>query len=222
MDDIVSAAVFFPEKTAVCQSSFRITKPSSMVVLTFADGSEKSINVPIRVGRALQADMDAIPSTVADALDYVESLQQRIAFAYLVEMLSRRDHSAREVEEKLLGQGFSNSSIAAAIDRAIQSRYLDDLRFASYFVDERIRRGWGRIKIEQELRRRGVDPNAIPGYPEEYFDDQVDTDRAAELLSRRAIPSTRPYEKLVRYLMSKGFSYTIARDAVKGRLQESL
>ena len=221
MDSILSAAVFFPEKTAAYQSSFSMNRPSSRLVLTLADGSDKTIKVPLRVGKKLQSDLDALPSTVPDALNYVESLQQKAAFSYLVEMLSRRDHSIKEVEDKLSGQGFSSSSIRFAIDKARASRYLDDLRFASYFVDERIRRGWGRIKIEQELRRKGIEPNDVPGYPDEFFDDLVDLDRAIAILSRRSIPSTKPFDKLVRYLMSKGFSYSLARDAVKDRLQEA-
>ena len=81
-----------------------------------------------------------------------------------------------------------------------------------------MRRGWGRIKIEQELQRRGVDPAEIPGYPEEFFDEHSDVERAAALLARKSIPENKPFEKLVRHLMSKGFSYSIARDAVQQRL----
>lgn len=218
MSDIASAAVFFPEKAAVYQSSFQQVKPTSCLVLTLMDGSERTFRIPMRVGRILQADLDALPQSVSEAVDYIDSLQRRAAFSYLVDLLSRRDHSTKEIQDKLKGQGFSPSSIESAVEKARQSRYLDDARFASYFVDERVRRGWGRIKIEQELRRKGVDPAEIPGYPEEYFDEQSDVERAAALLARKSIPENKPFEKLVRHLMSKGFSYSIARDAVQQRL----
>lgn len=133
------------------------------------DGSERTFRVPMRVGRILQADLDALPQSVSEAVDYIDSLQRRAAFSYLVDLLSRRDHSTKEIQDKLKGQGFSPSSIESAVEKARQSRYLDDARFASYFVDERVRRGWGRIKIEQELRRKGVDPAEIPGYPGRVF-----------------------------------------------------
>ena len=218
MSAIASAAVFVPEKAAVYQSSFQQVKPTAHLVLTLTDGSERNLRVPMRVGRILQADLDALPQSVSEAVDYIDSLQRRVAFSYLVDVLSRRDHSTKEIRDKLKGQGFSPSSIESAVDKAQQSRYLDDARFASYFVDERVRRGWGRIKIDQELRRKGVDPAEIPGYPEEYFDEQSDVERAAALLARKSIPENKPFEKLVRHLMSKGFSYSIARDAVQQRL----
>ena len=58
----------------------------------------------------------------------------------------------------------------------------------------------------------------IPGYPEDYFAVEDDLARASALLAKRRVPETRGFEKLVRFLMGKGFSYHIAADAVKARL----
>ncbi len=57
----------------------------------------------------------------------------------------------------------------------------------------------------------------IPGYPEDYFAVEDDLARASALLAKRRVPETRGSE-LVRFLMGKGFSYHIAADAVKARL----
>ena len=46
----------------------------------------------------------------------------------------------------------------------------------------------------------------------------ADADRLSALLAKRRVPETRGFEKLVRFLMGKGFSYHIAADAVKARL----
>ena len=88
----------------------------------------------------------------------------------------------------------------------------------SYFIEERKRRGWGQRKIETELKRRHVVLDDIPGYPEDYFAVEDDLTRASALLAKRRVPETRGFEKLVRFLMGKGFSYHIAADAVKARL----
>lgn len=104
MSDIASGAVFFPEKAAVYQSSFQQVKPTSCLVLTLMDGSERTFRVPMRVGRILQADLDALPQSVSEAVDYIDSLQRRVAFSYLVDLLSRRDHSTKEIQDKLKGQ----------------------------------------------------------------------------------------------------------------------
>ncbi len=100
----------------------------------------------------------------------------------------------------------------------IPVRVLDENRFCSYFIEERKRRGWGQRKIETELKRRHVVLDDIPGYPEDFFAVEDDLARASALLAKRRVPETRGFEKLVRFLMGKGFSYHIAADAVKARL----
>ena len=136
----------------------------------------------------------------------------------VTEMLSRRDHATGEVRDKLARYGFHQPAIDFAVERATEYRFLDENRFCSYFIEERKRRGWGQRKIETELKRRHVELDDIPGYPEDYFAVEDDLARASALLAKRRVPETRGFEKLVRFLMGKGFSYHIAADVVKARL----
>ena len=131
---------------------------------------------------------------------------------------NRRDHATGEVRDKLARYGFHQPAIDFAVERATEYHFLDENRFCSYFIEERKRRGWGQRKIETELKRRHVVLDDIPGYPEDYFAVEDDLARASALLAKRRVPETRGFEKLVRFLMGKGFSYHIAADAVKARL----
>ena len=163
-------------------------------------------------------DTLALPLPEEEAFDAIHALEGKIWFAQLTEMLSRRDYAVLEARERLLNYGYREIEIDAALSRAIDARFLDDSRFATYFISERIRRGWGRRKIEIELKRKGVDANDLPGYPEDFFSDDDELDRAIELLSRKSIPSVRPQEKLIRHLMAKGFSYSVSSEAARRRL----
>ena len=58
----------------------------------------------------------------------------------------------------------------------------------------------------------------MPGYADDYFAVEEDLAGASGLLARGRVPETCGFEKLVRFLMGKGFSYHIAADAVKPRL----
>ena len=58
----------------------------------------------------------------------------------------------------------------------------------------------------------------IPGYPDDFFSVDDEVERARAVLARKRIPETRAFEKLVKHLMGKGFSYGAASDAVKERL----
>lgn len=181
-------------------------------------GQSREIVVPVRVGRLLLQDVISLPMGEEDAFDAIHALEGRECLALLIEILNRRDHSIGEIRCKLASYGYREIEIDQAVDRAVEAKFLDDARFSSFFIDERKRRGWGRRKIEMELKRRGVDPNAIPGYPEVFFSDEDDVERASALLRRKQVPDSRPYEKLVRHLLGKGFTYSIASEAVKQRL----
>lgn len=184
------------------------------------DGESRSHWAPTRVARAFEKEMGELPRPYGDLVSTLDALTRSQCFSALTEMLSRRDHSSREAHDKLIHLGFREPEVEEALSRAQRARFLDDARFMRTFIDERLRRGWGRRKIELELRRRGVDPSALPDYPDAYFSYDSDLERAQELLGRKAVPQAHPFEKLVRHLVGKGFSYDVAMQAVRARLAD--
>lgn len=74
-----------------------------------------------------------------------------------MELLARREHSAFELRRKLLQRDFAIESINTVIEEFQQQSYLSDLRFAQQYVQVRMTRGYGPVKIQQELKARGVD-----------------------------------------------------------------
>lgn len=203
-------------------SSFSKKKPVAEVSCIMENGRVREIVVPVRVGRILDKEGIELPQDEEDAFDAIHALEGRMCFTLLTEMLSRRDHSTDEVRQKLFDYGFRNQEIEASISRALAHGFLNDDRFTTYFIEERKRRGWGRRKIEMELRRRGIDLESCAGYPDAFFNEEDDRTRAFAVLRRKPIPSTRAYEKLVRHLMTKGFPYSIASDVVKDHLSGNL
>lgn len=193
-------------------------RPRAEFVIICEDGSQCHQWVPPRVARAFEKDPGAFPRPCSQLIDSLHKLERAQCFAALTEMVSRRDHSIKEAHDKLIALGFRESHVEEAIARAERVRLLDDSRFALSFIDERLRRSWGKRKIELELRRRGIDPTALPDYPDAYFSHDVDVERAANLLRRKTVPQVRPFEKLVRFLVGKGFSYDIAISAVRAHL----
>lgn len=202
-------------------NSFSMRKPVAEVSCIVEGGRCREIVVPVRVGRILMNEGIPLPLEENEAFDRIHELEAQVCFTMLTEMLSRRDHGTQEAHEKLRAYGFRDEEISQALARATDMRFLNDDRFAGYFIEERKRRGWGRRKIELELKKRGIVVDDIPGYPEAFFSDEDDASRAWAIVEKKPVPATRPFDKLVRHLMSKGFSYAIAAEAVKRRLQES-
>ena len=201
-------------------SSFSSKKPMAEVSCIMENGCSREIVVPVRVGRILMGDAIPLPLPEDEAFDAIHALEGRICFNLMTEMLSRRDYAAGELREKLRLYGYRDEEIDPCLDRARDLRFVNDARFASYFIEERKRRGWGRVKIERELKMRGVSLDDIPDYPDAFFSEDEDLERAVALLGRKRVPESRPYEKLVRHLMSKGFAYSVAAEATRRRLAE--
>lgn len=215
---VIDVRVELPSRRAVASLAASRRKPMASVSFSLSDGAERTIKVPVRVARILRDESLPLPMDVDDAFDAVHALEGRVCLTMLTEMLGRRDHGAEEARMKLLDYGFRPQEADGAVSRARELRFLDDDRFCSYFIEERKRRGWGRRKIEIELKRKGIEASEVPGWPDAFFSDDDDRERARVLLARKVIPDRNPYEKLLRFLVSKGFSYGIASDIVKERL----
>lgn len=213
-------SVRLPDASARARAAASGRKPMAEVSCAVEGGRVREIVVPVRAARLLEAEGLGLPREEQEAFDALHELEGRVCFTMLTEMLSRRDHATQEARIKLAAYGFRPQEIDAAVARAQDMRFLNDVRFASYFIEERKRRGWGRRKIEVELRRRGVDVTELVGYPEAFFDDDDDLERARQLLERRSIPAGRARDKLVRHLMAKGFSYAVAAQAARMRLEQ--
>jgi regulatory protein len=75
-------------------------------------------------------------------------------------------------------------------------------------------------RIERELEVRGIDVRDVPGWPYEYLDPEDELSRAKELAQTRRVSGPRAYEKLVRYLCTRGFTTSVASRAARQVLEE--
>lgn len=75
-------------------------------------------------------------------------------------LLARREHSRQELLQKLLLRGYAKEALIPLLDELNMAGWLSDLRFTQVYVDYRSRRGYGPLKIRQELRHKGID-NAL-------------------------------------------------------------
>lgn len=78
------------------------------------------------------------------------------ARASALAFLSRRDHARAELLQKLQRKGFSDPAVEQVVQEMIDHGYLDDARFAAGYARMRAARGYGPVKIRQELKNRGV------------------------------------------------------------------
>ncbi len=153
--------------------------------------------------------------------EYLDHLIDQVAFDRIVAALQTRERSTTEIARKLKDEGFSDEQTNAAVARAQRCRLIDDLRFAEVFINSKMYAGWGRSRIERELKRAGIDPTSIPDYPDRFFTPDSEYERAQALLARRTLSAKDPVNKFARYLIGKGFdvslSFRLARAEVERR-----
>jgi regulatory protein len=128
-----------------------------------------------------------------------------------VAALARREHSRAEIERKLLRRLLPEEQaqdVALALDQLQARGLLSDQRMAEALVRTRATR-YGRLRIAQELDRRGVDRDTITATLPAAADEAA---LAAQLWRRKfgQLPAT-PLDRArqARFLAARGFSAAV-------------
>ena len=101
-------------------------------------------------------------------------------------------------------------------------RFVDDVRYASAFAREKSSlQGWGAVKIRFQLREKGIADGIIAEALQE-----IDPAKAASKLDKLAADRYRLLKddpqcrlKMLKALLSRGYSYDEVEDAVKRVMQ---
>lgn len=71
-------------------------------------------------------------------------------------LLTRREHSRKELTRKLAVRGVEKDVAAAVVDRLTQAGWQDDVRFAESLARSRAATGYGPVRIRAELAMHGL------------------------------------------------------------------
>jgi len=99
-----------------------------------------------------------------------------------VDLLSRREHSRRELLSKLLGKGYTPEESEDAVDWAMKQGFQSDERFSASLFRRRAAT-YGDQFIKAELEQHHVAPTAVFSDDSEVRDSEED--RALQWLQRR-------------------------------------
>ena len=135
--------------------------------------------------------------------------------------ITYRPRSRSEVEVRLEDKEFSEEVILSAIDHCVRLGYIDDAKFAAQWAASRARcSGFGRRRIEQELRQKGVSRDTIREALAEAVtvEDELDVARKAAEKKLRSMKSVEPdarRRRLAAFLERKGFPMEIILSILK-------
>jgi regulatory protein len=101
---------------------------------------------------------DTIPPVTMLDKDFSNTVESNPADIRLaaMDLLARREHSVHELRIKLQRRFPDDERIDEQLSRLIEERLQSDMRFAASYVRQRISRGYGPLRLREELRERGV------------------------------------------------------------------
>ncbi|MEO8402288.1 MAG: regulatory protein RecX [Gammaproteobacteria bacterium] len=76
-------------------------------------------------------------------------------------LLARREHSEKELLQKLRLRDFSEPDIQLVIQALVSEKLLSNSRFLENYIHHRRTKGFGPLRIQAELRARGIHEELI-------------------------------------------------------------
>ena len=125
-------------------------------------------------------------------------------------LCARREYCCADIAEKLRKKGAAPEEAEALTDRLIDEGYIDEGRYARAFVhDKTLSNGWGRIKVAQQLRAKGICNayinEAMTCITEEQYAEVFQKVLRSKQRSIKGETDYKVRQKLARSLIARGF-----------------
>ena len=145
-----------------------------------------------------------------------KEMTEQEAYLQLAAICAQAEHCEQEMRDKMKRWELDETVQNRIVDRLTKERYIDNERYARAFVKDKIRYNkWGRRKVQQALWMKRID-NDIQQRVLDEIDEKEYLDVLRPLLKqkRKSIKAESDYEmnqKLVRFALSRGFTFDIIR-----------
>lgn len=145
--------------------------------------------------------------------------------------LEHRERSAFELKSHLISKGFQIEEIEEELKYLKELHYVDDERYCEAYLRYGMSKGRGPVRIQLELKEKGIDSAFIQKAIEEHLDRHTEQEaamrEAKKLVDRSFDPtdeSCKPDEKTIakigRKLASMGYHTDVIYDII-GRIRKS-
>ena len=141
------------------------------------------------------------------------------AFEKAVDLISRTPKTRKQVYDNLRQKGYLPNVCNAVLDKLESYHYLDDEQYVRMFI-ETYKNKYGKKKIDFLLAQKGIEAQIV----EQYLADMDSQSDAVLQFAQKYMQNkgreAKDYEKLCRYLASKGFSWEDINSAVSAIKRE--
>ena len=148
-----------------------------------------------------------------------KEMNEQEAYLQLAALCAQAEHCEQEMRDKMKRWELDEMVQNHVINRLTEERYIDNERYARAFVKDKIRYNkWGRRKVQQALWMKRIDTDI-----QQQVLDEIDEKEYLDVLrpllkqKRKSIKAENDYElnqKLVRFALSRGFTFDIIRQCL--------
>lgn len=141
------------------------------------------------------------------------------ALQSLMRLCSRAEKSSGDALRLMRTWEVPEIERQGVLNKLIEQRYIDDTRYADAYIREKSAlSGWGARKIALQLRQKGISQEIISQQLAMLNNDDQ-SERLRDKLEKklRTTKANNSYElrgKLLRYAISLGYEYDIAKDII--------
>jgi regulatory protein len=123
-------------------------------------------------------------------------------------LLARREHSLRELHLKLRRRFGSDPPIASELQRLADENLQSDTRYAHSYCRQRAAKGFGPLRVRQEMRDKGLtDQEIVEAFKAEELDwSAIAAAAFAKKFGQRGCDDLKEKSRRARFMQYRGFS----------------
>ncbi|MBQ3055844.1 MAG: RecX family transcriptional regulator [Oscillospiraceae bacterium] len=177
----------------------------SRVVVYFEDRTYLTVDAleakRLKLAPGMEIDAESLPALS-------EESRRHAARVKAVQIAGKRSLSRAELMRKLGEKGFSEEDSESAADWLCEMGVLDDTAYAEMLVRHYRAKGFGDLRVREELRRRGIERDLVATVLEENTQnpqDAIVTFLRQKLRGKELEEETK--RKLAAALMRRGYTF---------------
>jgi regulatory protein len=202
--------VFVNSKYALSLDVAQVVDLNIKVGLEISEEELTELKKASEYGKIYQRTLEWVlmrPRSVRETRDY---LSKKLKTSSSDSLLRARCYGAQSLVPLPVGRVQPSEDASelsdSIIQRLLNKGYIDDYKFAKYYVENRfVKKGISKKRLKMELIKKGV--------AREIIDEVIDGRDDEEEIRKMIIKKRAKYddEKLMGYLMRQGFSYDLVR-----------
>jgi len=150
---------------------------------------------------------------------YKKPMTEQQALLKLTTLCTQAEHCSQEMLDKMKKWELSEEAIARNMEFLTQKKFVDDERFARFFINDKIKYNkWGRRKVEQALWAKHIAEDirktVLDGIDEEEYLRVLRPLLTSKRKSTRAASDYELNNKLIRFAIGRGFTIDLIRRCI--------